>query len=91
MKWTLRNRILIPTVVLLTITAISISAVSYWVSRTTMEATLDAQLQSICTSSLVQVENWVEGQQQNIVHWAAKSHLLVALQNTPEEKTPARR
>jgi methyl-accepting chemotaxis protein len=87
MKWTLRNRILVPTVVLLTITAVSISAVSYWVSRTTMEDTLDAQLQSICASSLVQVENWMEGQRLNIVHWAAKPHVLAALQDTPDAAT----
>jgi len=87
MKWTLRNRILVPTVVLLTITAVSISAVSYWVSRRTMEDTLDAQLESICTSSLTQVENWLGGQRQDIVHWAAQPHILAALQDTPEATT----
>jgi len=68
MKWTLRNRILAPTATLLAIAAVTISAVSYWMSRQSAEDLLDAQLEDICNSGLRQVETWIDGQQQNIVH-----------------------
>lgn len=84
MKWTLRNRILVPAVTLLAVAAISISVVSYWMSRKTVEDILDAQLDDICNTGLRQVENWIEGEQQDIAHWAASSHVLVALQDGPE-------
>jgi len=86
MKWTLRNRILLPTVTLLTVAAVAISGTSYWKSRTTMEDIFDAQLESICASGLIQVENWVDVQRQNIVHWSAQAHVLAALRETPEGK-----
>jgi len=86
MKWNLRNRILIPTMALIVVTTVSISAVSYWMSQTTMEATLDTQLDGICSSAVHQVEAWVEAQRQNVVHWSVQPRILSALQNTPEAK-----
>ncbi|MFT3870392.1 MAG: methyl-accepting chemotaxis protein [Nibricoccus sp.] len=84
MKWTLRNRILVPTVSLLAVAAISISAASYGISRQSLEDIFDAQMADICNSGLRQVETWMEGQQQNIAHWAASAHILTATQSTPE-------
>lgn len=86
MKWTLRNRILIPTVTLLAVAAVSISVVSYWISRSTVEGIFNTELKNICDGGLAQVENWVESQRQNIVHWSINAHVLTALQDTPEGK-----
>jgi methyl-accepting chemotaxis protein len=84
MKWNLRNRILGPALTLIAFTTVSISAVSFWMSRNAMDKALDAQLDSICATSLTQVEAWVDAQRLNVIHWSAQPHLLTALQDTPE-------
>jgi methyl-accepting chemotaxis protein len=84
MKWNLRNRILAPTLALIALTTVSISAVSFWMSRNAIDGALDDQLQTICGNSLTQVEAWVDAQRLNIIHWSAQPHLLTALKDTPE-------
>jgi methyl-accepting chemotaxis protein len=84
MKWNLRNRILGPALVLIAFTTVSISAVSFWMSRNAMDRALDAQLESICSTSVTQVEAWVDAQRLNVVHWAAQAHVVSALNDTPE-------
>jgi len=87
MKWNLRNRILGPALTLIAFTTVSISAVSFWMSRTAMNQALDSQLESICSTSVTQIDAWVDAQRMNLVQWAAQPHVLAALQATPEGQT----
>jgi len=84
MNWNLRNRILLPTLGLLVVTTATISTVSYWMSRSTMKSTLDAQLVTICEGGLRQAEDWIENQRQDLAHWAQGKQFAVALGATPE-------
>jgi methyl-accepting chemotaxis protein len=87
MNWNLKNRILAPALALIAFTTVSISAVSFWMSRTAMNKALDSQLESICSTSVTQIDAWVDAQRVNLVHWAAQPHVLAALQATPEGQT----
>jgi len=89
MKWNLRNRILIPTLALILAIAGTISAVSYWMSSSAIEETMEGQLAAICDSGLHQVETWIEGQRQNITQWAFQPHVLSALAGTQGEAARA--
>jgi len=84
MHWNLKNRILAPALALIAFTTVSISAVSFWMSRKAMDSALDAQLGGICATSVRQIEDWATAQRVNVVHWAAQPQTLVALQDTPE-------
>ncbi|MDI1247479.1 MAG: cache domain-containing protein, partial [Lacunisphaera sp.] len=84
MNWNLRNRILVPTAALLILVIIAISAVSFWMGRSSMEVALDQQLDQIGSSGIRQVDSWIDGQRQNVAHWAAQPHVLTALGQTPE-------
>ena len=84
MTLNLRNRILLPSLALLLLVTAGLSLVSFSMSRKALDDSYDGQLRQICSSSLQQIENWVEGQKNNIVHWAAQPHVLAALQeNNP--------
>ncbi|HEY9247623.1 MAG TPA: cache domain-containing protein, partial [Rariglobus sp.] len=84
MHLSLRNRILLPALAItITITG-ALSVVSFLMSRNAIEENITSNLRQICDSGLQQVENWVEGQRINVSHWAAKPHVLAALQTTPE-------
>jgi len=84
MKWNLKNRILVPTLALVVVTTAAISGVSYLISQSTMTKTLDDQLEQICSSSMRQIETWVDGQRTNLIHWSTQPHILKALDDTPE-------
>ncbi len=86
MKWTLRNRILLPTLALLSASVVATTSVSYMVSRSSMEQAYDAQLAYIAESGLAQVDSWIEGQRQNIVHWAAKKQARMAFSEGNEAR-----
>ncbi len=84
MKLTLRNRILLPTLLLILTVTVILSGVAFTMSRKAMDDGLDAHLNQICESSLQQVESWVLGQRTNVAHWATQPHVLTALQDGPE-------
>lgn len=83
MKWNLRNRILLPTLILIASITVAISAVSFLKSRTALAKTLDAQLEHLSVSGVAQVEAWVDEQRKNLLQWAIETNVRTALQDTP--------
>jgi len=84
MQWNLRNRILIPAVCLVLATTLVISLVSFWMSRSALHDSMDAQLNKLCSSSMGQVEDWMEGNRRNLTQWAVQPEISAALKDSPE-------
>lgn len=84
MKLNLRNRILLPTLALILSVTSVMGVSSFFRNRRLLDESFDTQLRYICESSLRQVEGWVEGQRNNVIHWAGQPHLLTALGDSAE-------
>jgi len=84
MQWNLKNRILIPAATLILATTLIVSLVSFWMSKASLQTAMDAQLKQLCSTTMAQVEEWMGGQQQNLIQWSAQPEVLSALQATPE-------
>jgi len=79
MNWTLKTRILVPTLGLLAVTTATISAISYKMGRDTIDHALDQQLEGITTTGIQQVESWIASQRADLVHWAASPRFVAAV------------
>ena len=86
MQWNLRNRILIPTITLVVTVILVISLVSFWLGKAALHDSLDKQLTQICTASLTQAEDWMEGLRQNLVQCTAQPEVASALQSSAESE-----
>lgn len=80
----LRNRIMVPTVTVITLLTASVAAVSFFTGKAMLRQVMDGQLAQTSRNILNDVEQW-EGTQLNLLQsWATDSRLAQALQNTPE-------
>jgi len=87
MNWNLKNRITVPTVALIVVIAATISLVSFKKSGTMLDKILKAQINEQCATSIAQVEDWMEAQQQNLLQLAFAPAVAAAVQITPETQT----
>ena len=87
MNWNLKNRITVPTVALIVVMAATISLVSFVKSGTMLGNILKTQLKEQCATSIAQVEDWMEAQQQNLLQLTFAPAVAASLQNTPETPT----
>ena len=83
MHLSLRNRILLPAVALVSAVTIILSLASFSISRTALDESFDAHLKYISASALSQIESWIGGQRNNISLWAGQPHVLAALRTGP--------
>jgi methyl-accepting chemotaxis protein len=86
MKWNLRNRILVPTLSLTIGTALVISLVSFWMSRSALHDSMDTQLKQICATGMSQVEGWISETRQSLIQNAVQPEILTALKSIPESE-----
>jgi methyl-accepting chemotaxis protein len=84
MKLSLRNRIVVPTVLLVVVITVLVGAVSYVMSRNMLVKTLGAQVNGTCITALGEIENSIAGLQQQLEHIAGDPGVLLALSSTAE-------
>jgi methyl-accepting chemotaxis protein len=82
MKWNLKSRILIPSIVLIVVISATISGVSFFKGRAMLDEVFNSDLNYLCGSGLSQVDSWMEAQRQFLTLWSLRSNVLSALQNT---------
>jgi len=86
MKLSLRNRIILPTVLLVLTITVAVSLVAFLMSQSTLKTTLNNQLNELCASGINQIELWVGGQRQNLAQWAVQPEVQRASQSTSESE-----
>jgi methyl-accepting chemotaxis protein len=86
MKWNLKLRIVIPTILLVAAITATIATVAYTMSKRSLAATLDTQLQDLATSSVENVENWINAQSLLAQQWAGDSTALSAVAGSDDAR-----
>jgi len=84
MKLSLRNRIVVPTVLLVVVITVLVGAVSYVMSRNMLVKTLGAQVDRTCLTALAEIENSIGGLQQQLEYMSGDENMLLALASTAE-------
>ena len=79
MKFSLHNRIVFPTVLLVVVITALVGAVSFVMSRNMLVKTLDAQMVDTCISTLSNIESGISGQQQQLHYFAADADVRTVL------------
>ncbi|HLP07089.1 MAG TPA: methyl-accepting chemotaxis protein [Opitutaceae bacterium] len=82
MKWTLKARLLVPTVAVVAGALALVSAASYWQSRNATVANIDHEMVQICSTTAIHLDDWFANQQLNLAGWAGLKTLQTALQST---------
>jgi len=82
MKWTLKTKLLTPTLAVVTAGLVLVSAVSYWQSRATITSNNSHEMEQICTTTITHLDNWFAGQRVNLEGWASLKIFQSALQDT---------
>ncbi len=77
---TLRNKFLIPIVLLLIITTIIITAVSYSISKNTLQDSIDQQITRMAESVVILVDHTIESIKSNFVYWSGDATLYTVVQ-----------
>jgi methyl-accepting chemotaxis protein len=88
MKWSLQNRIVIPTTILVIIITAAVGAVSVTMSRSMLLRTLDDQMRASCSSATTEVERWMASQCTTVLLCSQDPLTTEALLDT-ESKTSA--
>ncbi len=86
MKWNLKLRIVIPTILLVAAITATIATVAYSMSRKSLSATLDQQLQDLTTGTVGSVEEWVNTQSLLVQQWAGDTTAVVAVNGSAEAR-----
>lgn len=81
MKWSLRNRFLIPTVFLFVLGIGIITAISYLKSKDTLEASMTAQLTRMTESVMMLIDLSVENIKLNFAYWSEDATLATVVQD----------
>jgi len=76
---TLRNKFLLPIVLLLIITTIIITTVSYTISKKTLQDSIDQQLTRMAESVVILVDNTIENIKLNFVYWSGDATLCTVV------------
>ena len=90
MKWNLQNRVVLPTILLITLTTVVVGLVSLKMCRSILLRTLDMQMTASCTGALGKTESWMDTQKANIACWAADPAALEAFTAKDSGGTAAR-
>ncbi|MBD3275807.1 MAG: hypothetical protein GF372_10865, partial [Candidatus Marinimicrobia bacterium] len=84
MNWNLRNKFLIPTI-LITIVAFAVTIyVTYSQTQQNMRHQIEKELEQVAKLSAMHLQSWVEGVQQDITNWAALAEIQTVVE-TPEK------
>jgi methyl-accepting chemotaxis protein len=82
MKISLRNRFLLPTIVLLTLSLSVSTLISYYNASSTLESSTREQMQRISTWTLTLVTTWLGDRKVDVVSWANQKTYGTALQDS---------
>ncbi|MBI2513868.1 MAG: Cache 3/Cache 2 fusion domain-containing protein [Opitutae bacterium] len=80
MNWHLRNRILVPTVLLVAALTCAISVAAYVMSRRMLTSAIERQLKIECSASLSMVEKWVDAQRRSLLELSRDPALAEVLE-----------
>ena len=87
MKWNLKLRIIVPTILLIAAVTATTALVAYRMSRNTLSSTFDTQLQDITTSTVASVEDWINAQTILTRNWAGDRDAVSAIAGSAELRT----
>ncbi|HWI56903.1 MAG TPA: hypothetical protein VNZ22_06735, partial [Bacillota bacterium] len=76
----MKKRIILPSTGLILVLTITLASVAFFLSRQALDQAMDDQMRGLCVARIAQVESWIDGQRQNLLHWSANPTLLPALQ-----------
>ena len=86
MKWNLKLRIVIPTILLVAAITATMAFVAYSMSRKSLTVTLDQQLQDLSASTVNSVEDWANTQSLLVQQWAGDATALAAVNGTADAR-----
>ncbi|HRY49967.1 MAG TPA: methyl-accepting chemotaxis protein [Candidatus Paceibacterota bacterium] len=75
----LRNRILVPTLGLIILVTLALSATSYFMARNALETSVEESMAGTCAASLRQIETWIDGQRDNLSVLAGQQNTVKSL------------
>ena len=82
MKWTLRSKLLVPTLAIVTAGLALLSTVSYWQSREAIAASTTHEMEQICSTTVAHLNDWFADQQANLEGWAGLKIIQTSLQDS---------
>src|SRR6266542_3026797 len=82
MKLNLKNRILVPTLGIIFLTAIAISLTSFIVGKTALEESISSQMKGITASTIHHIEDWFTSKKLDLEQMATGKEYLSVLQDT---------
>jgi methyl-accepting chemotaxis protein len=82
MKWTLKSRLLVPTLAVVSVGLVVVSVISYWQSRTTIIKSITGEMEQICASTVGHLDGWFADQQVNLEGWASLKVIQTSLQDS---------
>ncbi|MDX2111434.1 MAG: methyl-accepting chemotaxis protein [Verrucomicrobiota bacterium] len=82
MSWTLKSRLLIPTLAVVSVGLVVVSAVSYLQSRKTIVESITQEMSQICTTGVSHLDDWFHDKQVNLEGWASLKVLQTSLQDS---------
>jgi len=82
MKWTLSSHILIPTILVVAASLTLVSVGSYLQSHRASIANINHEMEQICATTALHLDDWFASQQLNLESWAGQKIYQTALQNS---------
>jgi methyl-accepting chemotaxis protein len=82
MSWTLKSKVLAPTLSVVAAGLGLVSAVSYWQSRDAITANITHEMEQICGTTVTHLEEWFIDQQANLEGWASLKVIQTSLQDS---------
>ncbi len=82
MKWTLKSRLLAPTLAVVSVGLAVVSVISYWQSRNTIVKSITGEMEQLCASGLNHLGDWFANQQANLEGWASLKVIQTSLQDS---------
>jgi methyl-accepting chemotaxis protein len=82
MKLNLRNRLLVPILLVILVSSLIVAYVSYAVSREALTKNLSMQIDQMTQSTINQIEAWIADRQRNVSYVSAEKVFRLALEDT---------
>jgi hypothetical protein len=82
MKWTLRSKLWVPTLAVVTVGLALVSVVSYWQSRSAIVNNITHEMEQICGTTVAHLDDWFADQRVNLEGWASLKVVQTALQDS---------
>jgi methyl-accepting chemotaxis protein len=86
MKWKLKLRIVIPTILLVAAITATMAVVAYSMSRKSLSATLDQQLQDLSATTVGTVQDWANTQSLLVQQWAGDTTAVAAVSGAADAR-----